>query len=94
MEISEDKIQISRVYESASAKIWEALTNPPFQKEWYFDFGGTWKLEVGYLFEGKAGDPPDKLWLRRGKILEVIQGKKLVHSWEHPGYSGYTILTW
>jgi uncharacterized protein YndB with AHSA1/START domain len=63
-------------------------------KQWYFDFRGNFKLVPGHEFEWEAGPPDGKKWLHKGKILEIIPGKKLVHSWEYPGYKGEAKLCW
>ncbi|MEB2776549.1 SRPBCC domain-containing protein [Algoriphagus sp. D3-2-R+10] len=94
MNSSEEKIELTRIFEAPIGRVWEALVNPAEQKKWYFDFGPKWKLEVGQVFEWEAGDPAAKIWLHRGKINDVVNGRKLVHSWEYPGYIGYSILTW
>lgn len=94
MNSSEQKIELTKVFKAPIGRVWEALVTPVEQKKWYFDFDSTWKLEVGHVFEWEAGDPADKMWLHRGKIIEVVNGRKLVHSWEYPDYTGYSILTW
>ena len=63
-------------------------------KEWYFDFAEDFKLEPGAVFEWKAGDTENNQWLHRGKMLEIITNQKLVHTWEYPGYSGTSTLSW
>lgn len=86
-------IKLEKELHVSSARLWEVLTNNDILKNWYFDFKGNFKTEVGHVFEWYAGSP-EKQWLHRAEILEVIEGKKLVHSWMFPGYSGEAKLTW
>jgi uncharacterized protein YndB with AHSA1/START domain len=86
--------KLERVLSAPVTKVWHALTDNEALKQWYFDFKGNFKLKVGHVFEWKAGPPDGKQWLHRGKIIEVVAGKKIVHSWDFPGYSGEAKLTW
>lgn len=87
-------VKMERIFKLPARNVWDALTDNEQMKKWYFDFKGNFKTEVGHVFEWEAGPPNGKKWLHRGKILEVETGKKLVHSWEFPGYEGEAKLTW
>lgn len=87
-------IVMQREFDVPVARLWEALTKNEQLKDWYFDFRGNFKAEVGHVFEWSAGPSPEEQWLHRGKILEVILNEKLVHSWEYPGYKGLGTLIW
>lgn len=86
--------QIEKTYNAPIALIWQAITDRAMMKEWYFNFGEDFKLEPGAVFEWTAGDTENKQWLHRGKMLEIIPSEKLVHTWEYPGYSGTSTLSW
>ena len=86
--------KIERIYKASIQKVWAALTEKDQLKKWYFDFSEGFKLEVGHEFDWYAGPPDGKQWHHRGKILEVIPGKKLKHSWEYPGYTGKANVIW
>lgn len=88
-----ENFQIERIYNVPVELVWQAITNKAMMKEWYFDFAEDFKLEVGAVFEWKAGDTKDKQWLHRGEMLEIIPNQKLSHTWEYPGYSGSSKLT-
>jgi uncharacterized protein YndB with AHSA1/START domain len=92
--MAQESIMIERVFNASTTMIWKALTDNNELKLWYVDFKGKFKAEVGYVFEFETGPPEGKQWLHRAKVLEVIDNKKLVHSWSYPGYSGEAILTW
>jgi len=87
-------IRLQRVYHSPIATVWSAITDNAQLKKWYFDFSENFKLNVGHEFDWTAGPPEGKQWLHRGKIEEVITGKKLMHSWEYPGYQGKGMVIW
>jgi uncharacterized protein YndB with AHSA1/START domain len=86
--------QIEKTYNAPIALVWQAITNPAMMKEWYFNFDEAFKLEPGAVFEWTAGDTEDNQWLHRGKMIEIIPDEKLVHTWEYPGYSGTSTLSW
>jgi uncharacterized protein YndB with AHSA1/START domain len=89
-----ENFQIERIYEAPIELVWQAITDRAMIKEWYFDFAEDFKLETGAVFEWKAGDTEDNQWLHRGKMLEIVPNQKLSHTWEYPGYSGSSTLTW
>lgn len=92
--MAQESIKIDRVFNASVSLLWRALTDNEKLKEWYMDFEGKFKPEVGHVFEFESGPPDGKQWLHRAKVLEVIENKKLVHSWSYPGYSGEAKLTW
>ena len=86
--------KIEKNYTAPIDLVWQAITDRAMMKEWYFDFAEDFKLEPGAVFEWKAGDTENNQWLHRGKMLEIITNQKLVHTWEYPGYSGTSTLSW
>lgn len=90
----EDNFQLTRTYPVNIATLWEVLTDRKHLKQWYFDFTTDWNLKVGSEFEWTAGDTKDGQWLHHGEFLEVKKEEKLVHTWEYPGYSGTSTLSW
>lgn len=86
--------KIEKSYSAPIDLVWQAITDRAMMKEWYFNFADDFKLETGAVFEWKAGDTKSKEWLHRGKMLEIIPNQKLVHTWEYPGYSGTSTVTW
>jgi uncharacterized protein YndB with AHSA1/START domain len=94
MQQDNNSITLSRVYQAPIELIWKAITDMEEMKKWYFDFAGAFRLELGHEFEWYAGPAEGKQWLHRGKITEIIDGRKLAHTWEYPGYSGSSAVTW
>ena len=73
-------------------KIWEDLTNPEQMKQWYFDIP-DFKPEKGFQFSFTGG-PPEKEYIHRCVIQEVIPGKLLTHTWRYEGYPGESVVSW
>jgi uncharacterized protein YndB with AHSA1/START domain len=87
-------LKLERVFHVSPQKLWYTLTDNDTLKKWYFDFKGNFILKPGQVFDWEAGPPEGKQWLHRGTMLEIIPNKKIVHTWEYPGYSGEAKLTW
>lgn len=92
--MKDSELKITRQLNAPIELVWEVITKREHLKEWYFDFAEDWQVELGNEFEWIAGDQNGTQWLHAGKMLEIVDGKKLVHSWQYPGYSGYSIVTW
>jgi uncharacterized protein YndB with AHSA1/START domain len=89
-----NSLTLEKMYKAPVDKVWKAITDREQLKQWYFDFPEDFKLETGYQFDWHAGPPGGKQWLHRGKMMEIIESKKLVHTWEYPGYSGTSTVIW
>lgn len=87
-------IVLEKEFQVPARTLWEIISEEKHLREWYFDFKGNYRLEAGHIFEWLAGEPGGRQWLHRGQMLEIEPGKKIVHSWEFPGYSGKAILHW
>ena len=94
MESKNNIFTITRIFNVSAEALWKAITEREQLKQWYFDFDDSFRLEKNAEFEWTAGDPAGKQWLHKGRILEITKGKKLMHSWEYPGYSGSSVVTW
>ena len=94
MEKTANSLSLIKKYNAPAETLWQVITEREHLKQWYFDFAEDWQLKVGQTFEWYAGDTENKQWLHRGVMLEIIPNQKLVHSWEYPGYSGTSVVTW
>jgi uncharacterized protein YndB with AHSA1/START domain len=74
------------------SKVWKALTDKDEMKKWYFDLA-EFKPVAGFEFQFEGG-PDDRKYLHKCKITEVIEGKKLAHSWKYEGYGSESFVTW
>jgi uncharacterized protein YndB with AHSA1/START domain len=82
---------IVRTFNAPVEKVWEAITDKAAMKQWYFDLA-EFKPVVGFEFEFTGG-PPEKEYLHKCKVTEVIPGKKLTYSWRYEGYEGNSFVT-
>ncbi len=83
---------IERTYNAPVEKVWQAITDRAQMEQWYFKLK-AFKPQVGFVFEFEGG-PPEKTYLHRCEITEVIPHKKLSHSWQYVGYQGQSFVTW
>ena len=87
-----EPIVFERIYEAPISKVWKAITDKNDMKQWYFDLS-EFKPEVGFEFSFVGGDK-DQSFLHLCKVLEVVPGKKLKHSWRYDGFEGNSFVTW
>ncbi len=90
----ENSLHLEKIYNAPINIVWKAISDKTEMKKWYFDFSEGFKLEAGSEFDWYGGPPDGKQWHHRGKMLEIIDGKKLVHTWEYPGYTGTSTIIW
>ncbi len=93
-ELKNQEFTIKRIYNAPIHLLWQVITEKEHLKQWYFDFPEDWQLKIGAEFEWYAGPPDGKQWLHKGEMLEIIENKKLSHTWEYPGFKGSSIVTW
>jgi len=87
-----EPIIIERVFNALISKVWKAITDRDEMGKWYFDLA-EFKAETGYKFQFFGGPSPDRQYLHLCEITEVIDERKLSHSWRFDGYRGNSILT-
>lgn len=88
--MSTEPFVIERTYNAPIDAVWQALTNRDKMAEWYFDLE-AFKPEVGFEFEFTGGK--EVQYLHKCKILEVVPGKKLSHTWVYDGHPGASVVT-
>lgn len=86
------QIVLERTYDAPSDKVWQAITDAEQMKQWYFDLPG-FKAEVGYKFQF-IGEDECRQYVHLCEVTEVIEGRKLSHSWRYEGYPGNSLVTW
>ena len=82
---------IERVYNAPVEKVWKALTDNSYMKQWYFDIA-EFEPVVGFEFQFE-GSNEGRTFLHRCKITEVVENKKLKHSWRYENYPGNSFVT-
>jgi uncharacterized protein YndB with AHSA1/START domain len=83
---------IERTFNAPSGKVWKAITDARQMKQWYFDLP-DFKPETGYKFEF-WGEDGENRFLHLCEVKEVVDGKKLSHTWRYDGYPGDSLVTW
>jgi len=83
---------IERSYNAPVERVWKALTDRESMKQWYFDIK-EFRPEVGFEFHF-IGENEGKVFLHLCKITDVVENKKLRHSWRYDGYEGISYVTW
>jgi uncharacterized protein YndB with AHSA1/START domain len=72
-------------YNVPVAEVWNALTTTDKMKEWYFPQLRKFEPAVGFRFEFTDDNQEyQKDWI----VTEVIEGKRLAHSWAYKGFDG------
>jgi uncharacterized protein YndB with AHSA1/START domain len=77
-------------YKASPEKIWKAITVKEEMQLWYFDLE-EFKPEVGFEFRFWGGTE-QRQYLHICKITEVVDGRKLCHTWCYDGIPGITNL--
>lgn len=73
----------SRVYETDTTDLWEALTSPERLKRWFLPVSGELKLGGRYQFEGNAG----------GTITDCVPERRIAATWEFAGGMSWVTVT-
>jgi len=90
--MSAQPIVVEKIVNAPVSRVWKAITNKEQMKEWYFDIA-SFEPKVGFEFQFEGG-PDGRSYVHQCKIIEVIENKKLQHSWKYKGYEGNSIVTW
>ncbi len=86
-----EPIVVINTLNAPAAKVWKAISDKDEMKKWYFDIP-EFKPLAGLEFQFTGGDKENQ-FLHLCKIMEVIPGKKLVHTWRYEGYEGNSLVT-
>lgn len=90
--MSNQPIIVEKVVNAPVARVWKAITDLRQMKEWYFDMP-AFEAKKGFEFTFEGGTKNQK-FTHICKIVEVIENKKLVHTWSYKGYEGLSTVTW
>jgi len=82
---------IERVYDAPVEKVWKALTDKSYMKQWYFNIA-EFEPVVDFEFQFE-GSNEGRTFLHKCKITEVVENKKLKHSWRYEGFPGNSFVT-
>ena len=90
-QIKSGPLVVERTYNVPINKVWQALTEKDKMNQWYFDLK-EFRPEVGFEFQFTGGNE-EHTFLHFCKVTEVINGRKLTHSWTYDGYPGESFVT-
>lgn len=76
---------LEQVYDTATAKVWQALTDLEAMKIWYFPQLQKFEPVVGFNMEF---EDDGSLYKKQWQVTQVLSGKKWAHTWSYQGYPG------
>ncbi len=89
--MSQQPLITERLIDAPVALVWAALTEPERMRAWYFDVD-DFKPEVGFEFRFEGCGREGEKYLHICKVLEVVPGRKLVHTWCYDGFPGQSVV--
>lgn len=78
--------------EAPAQEVWEAITVAEKMNQWYFKIP-EFRAEPGYAFKYYGGEPGGKQYPISCKVLEVVPGRKLAHTWSYDEFPHETVVT-
>jgi uncharacterized protein YndB with AHSA1/START domain len=88
-----EQVITERVYNAPTERVWQAITDIEQMKQWYFDTLTEFEPEVGFeaRFENRHNGA---ILSNTFKVIEVVPGKKLSHTWTIADNPGNSVVTW
>lgn len=86
------EVVIKRLIDAPVARVWKALTDKEELKNW-LPFFADFEPEVGHEVRFKLGKDAEHQYEHISKVIEVVDGKKLVYGWRYEGYPGDSQVT-
>lgn len=91
--MKKENVVVERTFNAPIDKVWRAITDKDEMKSWYFQLE-DFKPKVGFKFDFTGGPEDGPQYLHLCEVTEVIEGKKLTHSWRYDNYPGNSFVTW
>ena len=82
---------VERTYNAPADVVWKAITDKDQMKQWYFSLE-EFRPEVGFEFSF-TGENEGRVYIHHCRIVEVIPGRKLKHTWVYENYEGESFVT-
>jgi len=91
--MNNEQVITERVYNAPIERVWQAITDIEQMKQWYFDTLTEFEPEVGFevRFENKHNGA---ILSNVFKVIDVVPGKKISHSWTILNNPGNSVVTW
>jgi uncharacterized protein YndB with AHSA1/START domain len=90
--MSNQPIIVEKVVNAPVARVWKAITDHQQMKQWYFKMP-AFEAKKGFEFTFEGGTK-DQTFTHICKITDVVENKKLQHTWSYKGYEGLSTVTW
>lgn len=91
--MKKENVVVERTFNAPIDKVWRAITDKDEMKSWYFQLE-DFKPKLGFKFDFTGGPDNGPQYLHLCEVTEVIEGKKLTHSWRYDNYPGNSFVTW
>ncbi|HEX4774066.1 MAG TPA: SRPBCC domain-containing protein [Candidatus Saccharimonadales bacterium] len=85
-------LTIEREIKAPVGRVWRALTAINELKQW-LSFFPDFKAEVGFKTEFDLGPDAEHQYHHHVEVLEVIEGRKLIYTWDYGGMSTGSSVT-
>lgn len=73
-------------------KVWQAITEADKMNQWYFKVP-EFRAQPGFTFKYFGGEPGGRQYPISCKLVEVVPGRKLVHTWSYDDYPHETTVS-
>jgi uncharacterized protein YndB with AHSA1/START domain len=83
---------VEKVINAPINRVWKAITDHSQMQQWYFKMA-AFEPKKGFEFAFESG-PKGKMFTHVCKITEVIENRRLQHTWSYKGYDGMSVVTW
>ncbi len=86
-----DRIIVEQLLDTQIANVWQAITNLPKMKQWYFDNIDNFQPEIGsvsQLIVRSENRTFTHLW----KVIEVNPPTKICYTWKYIEYPGDSVV--
>jgi uncharacterized protein YndB with AHSA1/START domain len=90
--MSPQPIIVEKVVNAPVSRVWKAITDKSQMKQWYFDIA-AFEPKKGFEFQFEGGTK-ERMFTHLCKILDVVENKKLEHTWSYKGEEGMSVVTW
>jgi uncharacterized protein YndB with AHSA1/START domain len=83
---------VEKVISAPVNRVWKAITDKSQMDQWYFKIA-AFEAKPGFKFQFEGGTK-EKTFTHVCEVTEVIENKKLQHTWSYKGYEGLSVVTW
>ena len=85
-------IVVYQVFEVPAFKLWAAITEEDQMRQWFFENMESFRPEIGFYTEFDV-KTPERNFLHQWKIIDVLDGQRIVYDWRYKHYQGKGFVT-